>query len=241
MASSEVMTSSTHSFAYSYRLVKKCFVKSVITFLFFNRFSSGFHCYVWKNLLFLLKFKWNLFRISPLRRKPRRWQCRRCGRSERSPRCMPTWAGVRAAKFFIPPQFRTPVRTHLHTANQRPRVLICIQPIHRGWFNPRYILVRTTLLLSNARGVVVKGEVRSWYNLISEERVKISEQNSENLMKIGWKIRKLWHFEISQIFRKHLLTSQYEYANEWVDDVIASQFSIHFVHRNDKKFIFQLW
>ena len=40
--------------------------------------------------------------------------------------------GVRAAKLFIPPQFRTPVRTHLHTANQRPRVLICIQPIHRG-------------------------------------------------------------------------------------------------------------
>ena len=27
MANSEVMTSSTHSFAYSYRLVKKCFVK----------------------------------------------------------------------------------------------------------------------------------------------------------------------------------------------------------------------
>ena len=64
--------------------------------------------------------------------------------------------GVQGAKFFIPPQFRTPVWTHLHTANQRPRVLICIQPIHRGWFNPRYILVRTTLLLSNARGVVVK-------------------------------------------------------------------------------------
>ena len=37
-----------------------------------------------------------------------------------------------AAKLFIPLQFRTPVRTHLHTANQRPRVLICIQPIHRG-------------------------------------------------------------------------------------------------------------
>ena len=54
-------------------------------------------------------------------------------------------------------------------------------------------------------------------------------------MKIGWKIRKLWHFEVSQIFRKHFLTSPYEYANEWVDDVIASQFSIHFVHRNEKK------
>ena len=63
--------------------------------------------------------------------------------------------------------------------------------------------------------------------LISEERVKFSEQNSENLMKIGWKIRKLWHFEVSQIFKKHFLPSRYEYANEWVDDVIASQFSIH--------------
>ena len=36
-------------------------------------------------------------------------------------------------------------------------------------------------------------------------------------MKIGWKIRKLWHFEVSQIFTKHFLTSRYEYANEWVD------------------------
>ena len=62
----------------------------------------------------------------------------------------------RVAKLFIPLQFRTPVRTHLHTANQRPRVLICIQPIHRGWFNPRYILVRPHLLLSTARSAVGK-------------------------------------------------------------------------------------
>ena len=54
-------------------------------------------------------------------------------------------------------------------------------------------------------------------------------------MKIGWKIRKLWHFEVSQISKKHFLTSWYEYANERIDDVIASQFSIHFVHRNEKK------
>ena len=47
-------------------------------------------------------------------------------------------------------------------------------------------------------------------------------------MKISWKIRKLWHFEVSQIFKKHFLAGRYEYANEWVDDVIASQFSIHF-------------
>ena len=57
-------------------------------------------------------------------------------------------------------------------------------------------------------------------------------QNSENLMKIVWKIRKLWHFETSQSVKKHSLTSRYEYATDWVDDVIASQFSIHFVHKN---------
>ena len=45
---------------------------------------------------------------------------------------------------------------------------------------------------------VLKGELRNRFNLISEERVKFCEQNSENLMKIGWKIRKLWHFEVSQ-------------------------------------------
>ena len=82
----------------------------------------------------------------------------------------------------------------------------------------------------------IKGEVRSWSNLISEERVKFSEQNSEYLMKIGWKIRKLWNFEVSQIFRKHFLTSPYEYANEWVDDVIASQVSHSFCTQKWQKF-----
>ena len=60
---------------------------------------------------------------------------------------------------------------------------------------------------------VFKGELQNRFNLISEERVNIFKQNSENLMKIGWKIRKLWHFEISQVFTKHFLTSRYEYAN----------------------------
>ena len=41
-------------------------LQSVITSLFFNQFSSGFHCYVWNFLLFLLKFKLYLFRIYPL-------------------------------------------------------------------------------------------------------------------------------------------------------------------------------
>ena len=91
--------------------------------------------------------------------------------------------------------------------------------------------------------IYVKGEVRSCSNLISEERVKFSEQNSENVMKIGWKIRKLWHFEVSQIFRKHFLTSRYEYANERVDDVITSLLAIYFVHKILKFLIFcpNLW
>ena len=96
------------------------------------------------------------------------------------------------------------------------------------------------LYLIYCKNEVLKEEIHNRFNLISEERVKIFKHKSENLMKIGWKIRKLWHFEVSQSFKKHFLTSQYEYANEWGDDVIASQFSIHFVHRNDKKFIFQL-
>ena len=35
-------------------------LQSVITSLFFNRFSSGFHCYVWKFLLFSSEIKLNL-------------------------------------------------------------------------------------------------------------------------------------------------------------------------------------
>ena len=89
----------------------------------------------------------------------------------------------------------------------------------------------------------IKGELRNRFNIISEERVQFSEQNSENLMKIGWKIRKLWYFEVWQIFTKHFLTSRYEYANERVDDVIASLFAIYFVHKFLKNSIFcpNLW
>ena len=75
-------------------------------------------------------------------------------------------------------------------------------------------------------------------NLISEERVKIFEHNSENLMQIGWKIRKLWHLEVSQIFTKHFWKRRYEYANKWVDDVIASLLAVYFVHKILKILIF---
>ena len=73
MTSSEGMTSSAHSFAYSYQLVKKCFVKICETSKV-SWFSSGFHCYVWKLLLFLLKFKLNLFRDFPFNQPLLFWQ-----------------------------------------------------------------------------------------------------------------------------------------------------------------------
>ena len=57
-------------------------------------------------------------------------------------------------------------------------------------------------------------------------------------MKIGLKIRKLGHFEVSQIFRKHFLAGRYEYANERVDDVIPSLLAIYFVHKISKILIF---
>ena len=50
---------------------------------------------------------------------------------------------------------------------------------------------------------MIKEEILNSLKLISEERVNNFEQKSENLMKIGWKIRKLW-----QIFKKPFLTSR---------------------------------
>ena len=49
-------------------------LQNVITSIFFNRFSSDFHYYVWIFLFVFLKFKLNLFRISPLT-KLLCWEC----------------------------------------------------------------------------------------------------------------------------------------------------------------------
>ena len=51
------------------------------------------------------------------------------------------------------------------------------------------------------------------------------------LKQTGYKIRKLWNFEFPTEFSGN---SRYENANKWVmSNVIASQLSIHFVHKND--------
>ena len=88
---------------------------------------------------------------------------------------------------------------------------------------------------------IIKGEIWKRFNVISEERVAIFLTQQWKLDENQLKNKEVtWHFEDSQIFKKYFLTSRYEYANEWVD-VIALHFIIHFVHRNDKNFIFQLF
>ena len=71
MASSEVMTSSTHSFAYSYRLVKKCFVKICETskcqnFLIFQPIFIRFSLLCLKNFTLSSEIKLNLLWSSSL-------------------------------------------------------------------------------------------------------------------------------------------------------------------------------
>ena len=72
MANSEAMTSSTRSFAYSYRLVKKCFVKICETskchnFLIFQPIFIRFSLFCSENFTLSSEIMLNLFRSSPLR------------------------------------------------------------------------------------------------------------------------------------------------------------------------------
>ena len=72
MANSEAMTSSTRSFAYSYRLVKKCFVKICETskchnFLIFQPIFIRFSLFCSENFTLSSEIMLNLFRSSPLK------------------------------------------------------------------------------------------------------------------------------------------------------------------------------
>ena len=71
MASSEAMTSSTHSFAYSYGLVKKCFLKICETlkfhnFLIFQPISIRFSLFCSENFTLSSEIKLDQLRTSPL-------------------------------------------------------------------------------------------------------------------------------------------------------------------------------
>ena len=72
MASSEAMTSSTHSFAYSYGLVKKCFLKICETskfhnFLIFQPIFIRFSLFCSENFTLSSEIKLDQLRTSPLR------------------------------------------------------------------------------------------------------------------------------------------------------------------------------
>ena len=74
MENCEAMTSSTHSFAYSYRLVKKCFFKICETskchnFLIFQPIFIRFSLFCSKIFTLSSEIKLNLFRSSPLKLK----------------------------------------------------------------------------------------------------------------------------------------------------------------------------
>ena len=71
MGNCEAMTSSTRSFAYSYQLVKKCFLKICETskchnFLIFQPIFIRFSLFYSQICTLSYKIKLNLFRISPL-------------------------------------------------------------------------------------------------------------------------------------------------------------------------------
>ena len=71
MENCEAMTSSPHSFAYSYRLVKKCFLKiyeasKCHNFLIFQPISSGFHWTCLKNVTLSSEINLNLLWSSSL-------------------------------------------------------------------------------------------------------------------------------------------------------------------------------
>ena len=72
MASSEAMTSSTHSFAYSYGLVKKCFLKNCEiskfhNFLIFQPIFIRFSLFCSENFTLSSEIKLDQLRTSPLR------------------------------------------------------------------------------------------------------------------------------------------------------------------------------
>ena len=72
MASSEAMTSSTHSFAYSYGLVKKCFLKICETskfhnFLIFQPIFIRFSLFYSENCTLSSEIKLDQLRTFPLR------------------------------------------------------------------------------------------------------------------------------------------------------------------------------
>ena len=52
----------------------------------------------------------------------------------------------------------------------------------------------------------------------------------QKLWKSGKKLGRYDILKFHIFFEKHFLTSAYEYSNEWVDDVIPSQFFMYIIY-----------
>ena len=88
--------------------------------------------------------------------------------------------------------------------------------------------------------VVLKGQVHPNKKFIWIKREKSNKHNTENFIKIGCKIRKLWYFKVSLYFTKQLYAHPGRYANEGTDDITHSLFLLYFIIWNMKYFNFLL-
>ena len=86
-------------------------------------------------------------------------------------------------------------------------------------------------LLKNWKTEMKWKKLKDFLFYFLEQSVNIVQTKLKTWWKIGCKIRKLWHFEVSQIFTKHFWKPWHRIWNieiEWVDDVIASLLAIYF-------------
>ena len=77
--------------------------------------------------------------------------------------------------------------------------------------------------------VPFKGQVHPNKKWILNNREKSNKHTTENFIKIGCQIRKLWIFKVSLIFHKTVICTSQWYANERVGDVTHSLFLLYFI------------
>ena len=89
----------------------------------------------------------------------------------------------------------------------------------------------------------IKGVLRAEKNMIWTDKVKSDKQNTENFIKIGQGITKLWHFKALHYFGKTVLCMSSWICNEQADDVISPLILLYFIIWNYiySNFVHQEW
>ena len=108
------------------------------------------------------------------------------------------------------------------------------------WWSFHWILYELILKSLPQLAFIFKGQVHPNKKLIWIEREKSNKHNTENFIKIGCKIRKLWYFKVSLYFTKQLYAHPGRYANEGTDDITHSLFLLYFIIWNMIYFNFLL-